>query len=154
MPTFPDLADSFDPNLVLPIRGVGYVVEPPSVTEVIKLRLVFADPERSATALERLEWQVRMLGARLDVESEQVIAEPDSLWAQMEADGVSGEEMLLAGNAALLRFGINPDLAAVFWSPETLGGAIEVGDGQGKGPASNRKARKATPRKKTPRKAT
>lgn len=152
MPIFRDLAEFFDPDLVLPIRGKSYVIPPPSVTEVLKLRIIFADPDRQGTGLERLVWQARMLGATLDVETSEVDAPDDSVWAQMVADGVSAEEMLLAGNTALLRFGVNPGLAEIFWSPESLGGGDDEGKGQG--PGSNRKSRRAAPRKKAPTKVT
>lgn len=150
MTTYPDLHDFFDRDLVLPIDGVDYVVEPPSVAEIIQLRLNFADPERQATAVDRLVWQAKMLGATIDPATATVTAEPGSIWEQMETDGVSGEEILKAGEAALLRFGINPDLSEFTWT----GGAksAEAGDAEGKGPGSNRKQRRAAPKKKTPAK--
>lgn len=149
MSAFPDLDELFDPTLTLPIRGVDYVIEPPSVVDILKLRLNFADPEsNSASALDRLIWQVKVLGGTLDVKTGDVTAPDDSVWAQMQADGVSGEEILRAGNTALLRFGINPEVAEFAW-----GAPLDGGDGEGKGPGSNRKSRRAAPRKRATKKA-
>lgn len=143
MSAFPDLDEFFDRNLTLPIRGVDYVIEPPSVADVIQLRVTFADPDRVASALDRLAWQVKILGASLNPETATVTAPDDSVWAQMQADGVSGEEILRAGNTALLRFGVNPELAEFAW-----GTPVDGGDDEGKGSGSNRKTRRATPRKR------
>ena len=149
MSAFADLDEFFDPTLTLPIRGVDYVIEPPSVTEVIKLRLLFADPEEKATAVDRLVWQAQMLGATIDSDNATVDAPEGSVWAQMEADGVSGEEILRAGNTALLRFGIDPAVAGIFWGAPNPAAS---GDDEGKGQGSNRKQRRAAPRKRAPKK--
>ena len=148
MSAFPDLDEFFDPTLTLPIRGVDYVIEPPSVVDILKLRLNFADPEgHSATAVDRLVWQVKILGGTLDVKTGDVTAPDGSMLARMQADGVSSEEILRAGNTALLRFGIGPEVAEVAW-----GAPVDGGDGEGKGPGSNRKSRRAAPRKRATKK--
>lgn len=141
MTEYPDLDEFFEPNLILPIHGVDYVIEPPSVVDVIRLRRTFADPERKATSLDRLDWQAKLLGAEWDTAADTYVGAPGSVWQQMIDDGVGGEEILRAGNTALLRFGINPELAGIYWGPDV------TPDAEGKGPGSNRKARRAKPKK-------
>lgn len=161
MTNYPDLDDFFEPNLVLPIGGVEYVIEPPSALDVIRLRRIFADPAADATSVDRLDWQAKLLGAEWDAEAQEYVGADGSVWAEMLANGVGGEAILRAGNTALLRFGINPELASVYWGPDDpLADALDelaaaadtlkarAGDGAGKGPGSNRKNRRAAPKKK------
>ncbi|MDF3280487.1 hypothetical protein [Gordonia sp. N1V] len=146
---YPDLDDFFDPCLRLPIGGTVYVIEPPSAMDVIRLRRKFADTNDRATALERLDWQAKMFGAEWDAEKEEYVGADGSVWAQMLADGVGGEEILRAANTALLHFGVSPDMALTYWGPDDLLDSLVGGEAKGKGPGSNRKQRRAKPKKAT-----
>lgn len=164
MPEYPDLDDFFDPCLRLPIGGTVYVIEPPSAMDVIRLRRMFVDTNARATSLDRLDWQAKILGAEWDAEGDQYVGADGSVWAQMLADGVGGEQILRAGETALLHFGVNPSTAVIFWGPddpftplnEAVDQALEVikksGEPEAKG--SNQKQRRAKPKKKTTPKTT
>lgn len=159
MPDYPDLDDFFDPCLRLPIGGTVYVIEPPSAVDLIRLRRMFVDANTRATHLDRIDWQAKVLGAAWDAESEQYVGADGSVWAQMLADGVGGEQILRAGETALLHFGVNAGTAAVFWGPDDpftpLNTAVDkaldvitkLGEPEAKG--SNRKQRRAKPKKRT-----
>lgn len=147
---YPDLDEFFDPCLRLPIGGTVYVIEPPSAADVIRLRRKFVDTQsRLSTGLDRLDWQAKILGAEWSNEKDEYVGAEGSVWEQMLADGVGGEEILRAANTALLHFGVNPDTAAAYWGPDEPLSNPNGGDGVGKGPGSNRKQRRAKPKKKS-----
>ncbi|GAB2646334.1 hypothetical protein GCM10027169_13160 [Gordonia jinhuaensis] len=149
MSDFPDLDEFFDPAMRLTIRGVEYVINPPSVKDGIKIRLFFDDPKKKGTGLDRLHWMAKLLGATFDPEAEEFSG---GVWSQMEADGCSAEEILRAGNAALLRWGVNSEVAQVFWGPDDLG-FPDIAPEKEVDAAGNRSARRARAKKK-PKKAT
>lgn len=157
---FPDLDDYFDPNLTLTIATIEYVIEPPSAADVIRIRRMFLDRDRRATGLDKLDWQARILGAEWDPEADEYVGPDDSVWQQMIINGVGAEAILRAGETALLRFGVNPDTAAVYWGPDDaltakLDEALKAAEAgeAGKGPGSNRKRRRAAPKKTSSSKA-
>ncbi|UQE74191.1 hypothetical protein MYK68_15885 [Gordonia sp. PP30] len=135
---FADLREFHDPDLLLTINGKTYRIPSPSASEGLKIRQLFAaEMIGDATELDHI---AKILGAQwqpdvqqvpvldivtgdpvLDEAGEPVIEERDlgtwsgGVWSEMDADGVSWEEIMHAGRTALIDVGMGRVVAETHW---------------------------------------
>ncbi|AKJ72111.1 putative tail assembly protein [Gordonia phage GMA1] len=133
-----NLRDFHDPDLVLTIGDHEYRIPQPSASKGLRIRQLFALQQiGDETELEHVadilgaEWvphivQVPVLNAItgepvLDEAGEPTVEEQDhgefrgGLWSQMDADGVTWEELMHAGRTALIDVGMGRTLAEAHW---------------------------------------
>lgn len=106
---YKDLADFFDPDLHLPIRGKKYRVPAPSYEDSKRMRITVLDGTIPIPQL--LGETVDALGSALD---------------EMVADDIPWTMILHAGRTALMHFGATPELAEAHWSLAQLGRSVDL----------------------------
>lgn len=147
---FEDLRKFRDPDLILPIGGKQYRIKSPSALEGLRIRQLFAanvigDESELAEIAKILgaHWvpDVRSVHsmdpvtgeALLDGDGDPIVVEADfghyegGVWSQMDADGVTWDEIMHAGRTALIDVGLGRIVAQAQW----LSGADDGGGGQG-----------------------
>lgn len=97
---FEDLRTFFNPDLPLTINGKTYTISSPNAEHGIKIRALFADPDRVINDVEELAEVKALLGPA---------------WDEMNADGVSYIEAMHAGRTALMYYGISPAVGETHW---------------------------------------
>lgn len=190
---FDDLRTFHDPDLILPIGGKEYRITAPSASDGLRIRQLFAaqaigDTTELAHIAKILgaHWEpdvktIMVLdpvtGAPVldddpesDTYGEPILEEEDlgtyvgGVWGEMDADGVSWEEIMHAGRTALMDVGMGRIIAEAHW---VRGLAPYLADGGAEGNslppkpettsgnrATRRAAAKKTPAKKAAKKAT
>lgn len=149
MRQFEDLRKFRDPDLILPIGGKEYRIKSPSALEGLRIRQLFAanviGDESELEEIAKILGAVWVPSVRqvhsmnpmtgepvLDDDGDPVVVEEDfghfegGVWSQMDADGVTWDEIMHAGRTALIDVGLGRIVAQAQW----LSGADESG-GQG-----------------------
>ncbi|MGW2095780.1 DUF7426 family protein [Promicromonospora sukumoe] len=105
-----DLADFFEPDLHLPIRGKQYRIPAPTYGEAKRLReVVVANSALPVT--EQTSEAIKVLGPALD---------------EMVADDLPWPMILHAGRTAIAHYGASPDIAEIHWAMAHLGKLIDL----------------------------
>jgi hypothetical protein len=122
MPTFPDLRDFYDPALVLPVDGVEYRIEPPSINDGLRLRRLMLDPEVSAARsdIDYLKAAFALIGAEHDAERDLFIGAEGSVFTRLEAAGTPWPTLLKVAETAALHWSFGELHSQGFWSREAL----------------------------------
>lgn len=119
---YKDLAEFFDPDLHLPIRGKRYTVPAPGAEECLTLRgrltLEGIPPN------EQVEDALVVLGAERDEETGEL--ELSGVVAEMVADNITWPMILHAGRTAQLHFGYSPEMAEAHWGLSWLGKVTDL----------------------------
>ena len=119
---YKDLAEFFDPDLHLPIRGKRYTVPAPGAEECLTLRgrltLEGIPPN------EQVEDALVVLGAERDEETGEL--ELSGVVAEMVADNITWPMILHAGRTAQLHFGFSADMAEAHWHLAQLGKLVDL----------------------------
>lgn len=97
---FKDLAEFFDPDLYLPVRGKTYRITAPNAEDGLRLREAFLNPDAHFTDDDELEEYKRLLGP---------------VWDEMVADGIDWKSLCHVGRTALMYYGMGETLAEVHW---------------------------------------
>ncbi|WP_395704810.1 hypothetical protein [Rhodococcus ruber] len=133
-----DLAEFFDPDLHLPIRGKRYRVPAPDTETSLQLReLVMTE---GIPPVEQINQALRILGAEpefeplpepVDGDRTERTAIPTGRWSggvfdEMVADGIPWPMILHAGRTAMLHYGFSPDMAEVHWTMAQLGKLVDL----------------------------
>lgn len=150
---FGDLDQYLTPELTLPIGGVSYALSP-SAHLVLRIRRWYSDPEASADDI--LELQAEMLGADYNAEKKVMTAREGSVLADLERNGVAGEQILRLCTTASMWFGMSHEMSLRFWktgsvldpnppSPETDAPA----GGQNRATRRNNSSKKASEKGRT-----
>jgi hypothetical protein len=93
-----DLADHFDGDLWLPVRGKTYKIPEPTATEVDRIRGFLFDA--AATPAQEIDEAVKILGP---------------VYEQAIADGLGWAHVRHMGRTALYHYGVHEKVAAQFW---------------------------------------
>lgn len=109
---FDDLQDHLPPEFSLPVNGKTYAVSP-STTLILQLRQWYAGQDQGADGI--LALIAELYGADYDTDTKVITGTPGSVWAQMEADGASGEQLMRVGTTTALWFGMSHEMALRFW---------------------------------------
>jgi hypothetical protein len=143
---FDDLNEYLTPDFSLPVNGTTYGVSP-SASLVLRIRNWYTDADSSGDDILALIAEI--YGADYDAENKVITGVDGSVWAQMEADGVSGEQLMRVGTTTALWFGMSHEMALRFWKQGNLA------DPKAQEPKQtpNRATRRATARKKGSSKA-
>lgn len=185
-----ELRDFHDPDLVLTIGGKEYRIPQPSASKGLRIRQLFAMQQIGDDT--ELDHVANILGAKwvenivevpvlhvmtgepiLDDNGEPLIEKQDhgeyvgGLWSEMDADGVTWEELMHAGRTALIDIGMGRTVATSHWvkglAPYLAEGAAEgnalplkPGPKPVEGNRETRRAatKKSSAKKSTPRKST
>lgn len=160
-----DLNQFLSPTLDLPIGGKVYSIKP-TATQILRIIRTFADKGRELTIIDVWALGADLLGATYDRDTDIITGAEGSVWAEMEADGVAGEQILRAAQTAVLKYQRGTHDAAAFWrtgaildpkevvriAAEALKEAQEQQDSQEPPNRTTRRAKK-TPAKKASSKA-
>ena len=114
-----DLDQFLSPTLDLPIGGTTYQVKP-TATQILKIIRTFGNKGRDMTLVDVWALGADLLGATLNPETDVITGDEGSVWAQMEADGVGGEQILRAAQAVVLRYQRGATESAAFWKNGTI----------------------------------
>lgn len=136
-----DLGEFFDPDLVLPMRGKKYRITSPTAAHGLRLRKLFARTDQKISDAEELAEVMQLLGAEEDPKTG---IWSGGTWAEMEAAGLTWEEILHAGRTALMHFGMSKTLAQVQWHT----GVGDMGNPKPPAPKSASGARSSSPAKR------
>lgn len=109
MPAYRDLAEFYEPDLLLPIAGQVYRIKCPGITEADRLRPLVLDA--TLTARQEVDEIRRILGPARD---------------EMAANGVPDSMAIHAGRTALLHFGGSPALGQAHWLLGQLGDIADI----------------------------
>lgn len=143
---FPELRSFHDPDLKLPINGKVYTIKSPTAAEGVRLRLFFYDPEKSnVTGLEQLSELTKILGATWNDTTERY---EGGVWSEMEKDGVTYDDIVRAGETALIRYGMTLEAAEKHWAQEMLSPNFQPPT-TGAKPVKKAAAKKAAPKAAT-----
>lgn len=127
---FQDLAEVFDPDLYLPIRGKTYRVPAPDAARGLRLMALFRLGVAAQVSIETgLQAQLApedLAKLQLDGDDETRYLKDclGSAFEEMQADEVAWEYVQHAANTAFMRWTVGPDAAALFWAqaaPEWVG---------------------------------
>lgn len=129
--SYKDLADFFDPDLYLPIRGKTYQIASPNADDGLRLRNIFSDPTAEFTDGDEIKEMQNLLGP---------------VWDEMKADGVDWASLCHAGRTALFHYGLGKTLAEIQWTT----GLGESGNPLPAEPAPMNRASKRAATKKKP----
>lgn len=110
-----DLAEFFDPDLHLPIRGKTYTITSPTAAEGLRLRLLINDESAPVHISAEVAEIMKLLGATLNEATGEY---EGGLWGEMNADGLSWEEVFHAGQTALMHFAVSPAVAEINWEAQ------------------------------------
>ncbi|MGW8935981.1 DUF7426 family protein [Gordonia terrae] len=113
-----DLDQFLSPTLDLPINGTTYQVKP-TAAQILKIIHTFST-KSGITLVDVWALGAELFGATLDPDTAVITGDDGSVWAQMEADGVSGEQILRAAQAAVLRYQRGAAESAAFWKNGTI----------------------------------
>ena len=114
-----DLDQFLSPTLDLPIGGTTYQVKP-TATQILKIIRTFGKKGREMTLVDVWELGADLFGATFDPDTDVITGGEGSVWAQMEADGVGGEQILRAAQAVVLRYQRGAAESAAFWKNGTI----------------------------------
>ncbi|MDV6309905.1 DUF7426 family protein [Gordonia amicalis] len=114
-----DLDQFLSPTVDLPIGGNTYQVKP-SAAQILKIIRTFERKGRETSLVDVWALGADLLGATLDPETDVITGAEGSVWSQMEADGVAGEQILRAAQSLVLRYQRGVHEAATFWQKGTL----------------------------------
>lgn len=130
--TFEDLNEFLTPEFTLPVNGKTYAVSP-SASLVLRIRNWYTSTETSDDILALI---AELYGAEYTKpkpaergeDGEElapaveptITGTPGSLWAQMEADGVSGEQLMRVGTTTAIWFGMSHEMALRYWKQGNL----------------------------------
>lgn len=114
-----DLREFLTPAFELPINGAKYAVSP-TAELVLRIRDYYQNPDNTTLGRDDAQTLALSLGAEVfgadyDPDAKVITGRDGSVWAQMEADGVSGDQQLRAMQTAMLWFGMSHELAEAFW---------------------------------------
>lgn len=131
MPTFPDLRDFYDPALVLPVDGVEYRIDPPSMKDGVQLRRVMLDPNvsKERTDLDYLKIVLGIIGGAHDEKRDTFKGAKGSVFARLESAGAPWPTILRVAETAALNWSFGEAHALGFWARELIGkqtGGAEV----------------------------
>lgn len=116
---FEDLNEFLSPELTLPVGGHAYSVAP-SADLVLRLRKFYTQPQpngvdQTAAEAEGLALSAEIYGATYDPDTQIITGAEGSVWAQMEADGVPGHQLLRIAQTAMIWYGFSRELAKTYW---------------------------------------
>lgn len=114
-----DLNQFLSPTVDLPIGGKTYQVKP-SATQILRIISTFGKKGRDLTLVDVWGLGAELLGAELDPDTDVITGAEGSVWAEMEADGVAGEQILRAAQTVVLRYQRGTQEAAAFWQNGTI----------------------------------
>ncbi|MET9329473.1 hypothetical protein [Tsukamurella sp. NPDC003166] len=120
---FPDLRDFYDPALTLPVDGVEYRIEAPSIKDGVQLRRVMLDPKvsKKRTDLDYLKIVFGLIGGEHDAKRDVFRGAKDSVFARLESAGAPWPTILRVAETAALNWSFGESHAIGFWARELVG---------------------------------